>query len=231
MLVYQRVTSFLNFEFWWYLPCFFHPVDVFEFGPAPVTSLYGPISSLYPCTFTATTRVSLWFHLLLRLGWRLTLHSTCCGNAFARVCSCTAVNQQSYLEEKKSWWLFMRFGQPFQDIHGYTKMVVRWSPFLLQLWELHLRFWFLGWMDCILFLDHSWRSDPSLNLKIASLWTGELFWDPTIYHQAFELIDLENQLGSSESYPTTDVFRGDYKNQHVDFIALRWSRKWRCVNL
>lgn len=84
-------------------------------------------------------------------------------------------------------------------------------------------------MDCILFLDHSWRSDPSLNLKIASLWTGELFWDPTIYHQAFELIDLENQLGSSESYPTTDVFRGDCKNQHVDFIALRWSGTWRCV--
>lgn len=96
-------------------------------------------------------------------------------------------------------------------------------------YELHLRFWFLGWMDCILFLDHSWRSDPSLNLKIASLWTGELFWDPTIYHQAFELIDLENQLGSSESYPTTDVFRGDCKNQHVDFIALRWSGTWRCV--
>lgn len=120
--------------FWWYLPCFDSSSWCFEFGPAPVTSLYGPISNLYPWRFTATTRVSLWFHLLLRLGWRLTRHSTCCGNAFARVCSCTAVNQQSYLEEKNSWWLFMRFGQPFQDIHGYTKLVVRWSPFLLQLW-------------------------------------------------------------------------------------------------
>ena len=102
MLIYIILYDLIfQLWFWCYLPYLFHTVDISFLDLHQ--SFYGPLSSLYPWTFPATTGVSWWFHLLLRLVWRLTLHSTCCGNAFARVCSCTAVNQQSYLE-RTSWW-------------------------------------------------------------------------------------------------------------------------------
>ncbi len=157
MLIYIIYDLIFQLGFWWYLPYYlFHTVDISFLDLHQ--SFYGPLSSLYPWTFPATTGVSWWFHLLLRLVWRLTLHSTCCGNAFARVCSCTAVNQQSYLEKNKlvtfrlvRWW-------SFQDIE-----VVVWTLlFSLLLGEMSLsdeHFFQMGWNHQLDILRWWWDGD------------------------------------------------------------------------